>query len=437
MMIYENPAHLLQELIRFDTTNPPGNEAPCIAFLDDLLTAGGIETAVLAKDPARPNLLARLPGDGRAPGLLLQGHVDVVTTADQNWAHPPFAGLIEDGYIWGRGALDMKSGVAMMVAALLRLKAEGIPPAGDITFCALADEEAGGDYGAGWLVTEHAERFAGIRYALGEFGGFTLRLGGETYYPIQVAEKLQCRLRLTIKGPAGHGSQPIRGGAMARLGQVLTDLDRKRPPVHLTPVTSMMLDSIAAHSGGSTAVLLRQLTRPRLAAALFNSSGERLRTLEPLFRNTISPTIVRGGEKINVIPGKIALDCDGRMLPGFHPAQFVAEVQDIAGPDIQIEVLHFDPPARDALDMSQFELLAGVLRELDPAGTPIPYMLPAVSDARFFARLGIQPYGFVPLKLPEGFDFMSTIHAADERVPVEAVEFGAEAVFRALQRYGR
>ena len=432
-----DPTQLLQELIRFDTTNPPGNEAACIAYLDDLLRAAGIETQLLAKDPARPNLLARLPGNGRAPGLLLQGHVDVVPTADQRWTHPPFAGVLEDGYIWGRGALDMKAGVTMLVAALLRLKASGVTPAGDITLCLLADEEAGGEYGAGWLVSEHPEQFAGIQYSLGEFGGFTMRLGGTTFYPIQVAEKLQCRLRLTIEGPAGHGSQPVRGGAMARLGRVLADLDQKQPPIHITPVTRLMLESLAEHSSGATAFALRQLLRPRLAAPLLDAAGERLRTLEPLLRNTISPTIVRGGTKINVIPGKITLDCDGRMLPGFTPAQMVAEVKDIIGDDVQIDVLHYDPPASGALDLSQFELLAGVLRELDPAGVPIPYMLPAVSDARYFARLGIQPYGFVPLSLPPDFNFMATIHAADERVPVAALNFGVEAVTMVLERYGR
>ncbi len=436
MNLHPNPSHLLQELIRFDTTNPPGSEAAIINFLLDLLSQAGIQTQIVAKDPRRPNLIARLPGDGRSPGLLLQGHVDVVTTAGQKWSHPPFAGLLQDGYIWGRGALDMKGGVAMMVTALLRLKAEGITPAGDITLCLLADEEAGGVYGARFLVEEHPQLFDGIKYALGEFGGFTLHLGGGTFYPIQVAEKLQCQLRLIIEGPAGHGSQPIRGGAMARLGQVLHDLDHKRTPVHITSVTRMMIERVAANTNAPTSLILRQMQQPRLADALLNRLGDRLKLLEPIFRNTISPTIVHGGDKINVIPCLITLDCDGRMLPGFTPDQMVAELQDIVGPDIQIEVLDYDPPISDTLDMALFSMLSKILRELDPQGTPIPYILPAVSDARFFARLGIQHYGFVPLKLPPDFNFNATIHAADERVPQEAIHFGAHALFLALQRYG-
>ncbi len=435
--IYEQPEQLLRTLIRFDTTNPPGNEAACIGYLANLFQEAGIETMLVAKDAQRPNLIARLPGDGSAPGLLLQGHVDVVTTAGQQWTHPPFEGRIEEGYIWGRGALDMKSGVVMMVCAMLRMQAEGITPAGDILLCLLVDEEAGGDYGARYLVEEHAHLFAGVKYALGEFGGASMIIGGQKFYPIQLAEKLQCQMRLTVRGPAGHGSMPISGGAMARLGQVLHDLDRKRMPLHITPVSKMMIEGLAKNTDGSTSLILRQLLRPRLADALLAHTGDRLAALAPLLRNTASPTIVRGGEKINVIPCEITLDLDGRMLPGFTPEQMVGEVQAIVGPDVDIEVLAYDPPSGPDLDMTLFSMLAGILRQLDPEGVPLPYMLPAVSDARFFTRLGIQHYGFTPMKLPSDFNFTATVHAADERIPVEALQFGTEAMFTAVQRYGR
>jgi len=184
-------------------------------------------------------------------------------------------------------------------------------------------------------------------------------------------------------------------------------------------------------------LILRQLLRPRLAEALLNNTGERLKPFFPLLRNTVSPTIVRGGEKINVIPCEITLDLDGRMLPGFTPEIMVKEVQAIVGQDIKVEVLEYDPPDDGRLDMTLFNMLTGVLRTLDPDGVPLPYMLPAVSDARFFARLDIQHYGFTPLNLPPDFNFMATVHAADERVPVEALQFGTEAMFMALQRYGR
>ena len=191
-MIHERPAELLQELIRFDTTNPPGNEAACVDYVRGLLEEAGIETETYAADRARPNLVARLRGEDSSSPLLLQGHVDVVTTANQQWTHPPFEGRLVDGWVWGRGALDMKGAVAMMVAAVLRAKHERARLPRDVVLVVLSDEEGGGDLGARFLVERHPELFTGMRYALGEFGGFTLGLGGRRFYPIQVAEKQIC-----------------------------------------------------------------------------------------------------------------------------------------------------------------------------------------------------------------------------------------------------
>jgi len=424
---------LLQELLRFDTTNPPGNETACIEFVRSRLEDAGCETELHAKDPARPNLVSRLRG-GDAPPLLLQGHVDVVTTAGQDWRHPPFAGAIEDGYIWGRGAHDMKAGVAMLVDAFLRAKREGVQLPGDVLLVVLADEEAGGDLGARFLVEERTELFAGMRYALGEFGGFTLHLGGKRFYPIQVAEKQICWLKATIRGPGGHGAFVQRGGAVARLGKLLCDLDRKRLPVHVTPVVREFVERIAAELPRKDAIVLRSLLKPRLTDAALRLLGDNAATTEPMLRNTVNATIVRGGEKINVVPSKIVVELDGRALPGFTPDQLIAEVQTIAGDDIELELVRHDPgPA--APDLGLFNTLAGVIRELDPGGIPVPLLQIGVTDARFFGRVGIQNYGFLPLRLPEDFIFTRSIHAADERVPVAAVEFGAEAVFRAIQRF--
>jgi len=433
---YEQPAQLLQTLIRCDSTNPTSDETECIQTLDAVLKQGGFDTTIVAKDPNRPNLIARLPGEGRAPGLLLQGHVDVVPTTDQAWSVPPFAGLERDGYIWGRGAIDMKSGVAMMVCAMLRLKAERVRPAGDVTLCLLADEEAGGEYGAGYLVSEQAHLFEGCRYSMGEFGGFPLHIGGTKFYPIQISEKVPCTLRLTLTGPGGHGSMPVRGGAMARLGQVLTALDRKRTPIHVTPIAKSMIAGLADGVQTPIRQVLRLLLNPRLAGLALRAMGARLGIVEPLLRNTISPNVVRGGTKINVIPAGITLDLDTRLLPGFGPEQMVQEVREIVGPDIEIEVLRCGPPLPPTPDLSQFPLLAGVLRELDPDGQPLPYMIPATTDARFFSQLGIQNYGFTPMNLPPDFKFTQLVHAADERIPVDAMQFGTTAIYNALCRYG-
>lgn len=433
--IYQHPAELLQNLLRFDTTNPPGNEAACIAYIDDLLKSLGIETTLLEKAPGRPNLVARLKGDGNAPPLLLQGHVDVVTTADQDWTRPPFDGEIVEGFLWGRGALDMKGGVAMMLAAFMRAKAENLSLPGDVILCLMSDEEAGGEQGAKFLVEEHPALFADVRYALGEFGGFTLYIGGKRFYPIMVAEKQICWLKATVTGPGGHGSMPLRGGATAKLARMLNKLDRSRLPVHITPVAQQMFGTIADQLRFPTSTLLRQLLNSAMTDQILNILGERGRLFDPLLHNTASPTIIRGGDKINVIPGAVTVELDGRLLPGYTPDDMTAELQALLGDDVKLEVLRHDPgPA--APDMGLFDTLAGILKEADPDGIPLPLLLSGVTDGRYFAQLGIQTYGFLPMQLPDDFNFSQTIHAADERIPVAAVDFGTNAVYMALQRFG-
>jgi acetylornithine deacetylase/succinyl-diaminopimelate desuccinylase-like protein len=429
------PAEILQNLIQFDTTNPPGNEYLAINWARDLLADAGIESTLLAKDPQRPNLIARIKGNGSAPPLLLQGHVDVVTTAGQDWKYPPFGGEIHDGYIWGRGALDMKSGVAMMMAAFLKAHQEKVPLPGDVILCLLADEEAGGDFGAKFLVEEHPEQFEGVRFAFGEFGGFTMEIAGETFYPIMVAEKQVCWLRITLRGPAGHGSMVHRGGAMARLGQVLQTLDQNMLPVHITPPVRQMVSMMAEGVSFPTNLILKQLLNPALSDQVLGLMGEAGKTFLPLFHNTVNATIVYGGDKVNVIPSEISLELDGRLLPGYKPEQMLAELSNLLGSDLEIEVVRHDSGPTEA-DMALFDTLAGILKEKDPNGHPIPLVLMGVTDARFFSQLGIQTYGFLPMTLPNEFKFTSVVHAADERIPVEAMDFGTQAIFEALQRFG-
>lgn len=427
------PAALLQRLIQFDTTNPPGNEAACITFIRDLLAQAGIASQTFARTPARPNLIARLPGQGNAAPLLLYGHVDVVTTENQPWTHPPFEAKIVDDFIWGRGALDMKGGVAMMLAAFLRAKRDNLPLPGDLILAIVSDEEAGGDEGAKFLVENHAEHFQGIRYAIGEFGGFSLTVGKRRFYPIQVTEKQICWLRATVRGQGGHGSVPVRGGAMAGLAALLARLDRHPLPVHITPVAKMMIDAMGAAMGGLGGRLIGQLGNPSLAGPVLSLLGERGRTFSPILRNTVSPTILHGSSKINVIPNEVSVELDGRMLPGFKPEQMIAELQQVAGQHVQLDLVRHDPGPGDP-DMGWFDTLAGILREADPDGVPVPLLLAGVTDGRYFSRLGIQTYGFLPMPLPTDFSFASVIHGPDERIPVDALEFGTRAIVKAVQR---
>jgi acetylornithine deacetylase/succinyl-diaminopimelate desuccinylase-like protein len=427
------PAELAQRLIRFDTTNPPGNEAECVDFLRGLLEDAGIETQIYAKVPERPNLVARIEG-GAEPPLLLQGHVDVVTTAGQRWARPPFGGEVVDGYVWGRGAVDMKGPVAMLVSAFLRAEREGIGLPGDVILAVLADEEAGGDVGARFLAQEHPDVFEGVRFALSEFGGFSLEISGRRFYPIQVAEKQICWLKATVRGKGGHGAFVNRGGTMARLGRMLRDLDRRRTPIHVTPVAREYIERVARALPRPKRDVLLLTLKPRLADRALHLMGEQGRQLEPTLRNTVNATVVRASEKVNVVPSTVELELDARALPGFTPDQVMDEVRDLIGDDIELELVRHDP-GPPAPDLGLFDMLAGVLRELDPDAIPVPLVQPGVTDARFFAPLGIQTYGFVPLRVPPDFEFLHLVHAADERVPVSALEFGSEAIFRALQRF--
>ena len=428
------PAELLQQLIRFDTTNPPGNEAECVAFVRGVLEDAGCETQSYARDPARPNLVARVAGAGRSPPLLIQGHVDVVTTSGQDWQHPPFSGDITNGEVWGRGAIDMKGPMAMYISAFVRAARGALELPGDVILVVLADEENGGDFGAKFLVEEHPKLFEGVSYALGEAGGVSQTIAGTRFYPIQVTEKQICWLKAIVRGPGGHGAMIHRGGTLARLGRLLTDLDRKRMPIHVTPIVRTMIETIARRLDRPKRDLALQLLRPAVADRVLPKLGENGRTIEGLLRNTINATIVRGGEKVNVVPAQIDLELDGRLLPGFTPDDLIAEAHALVGHDIELELIRHDAGPAEP-DYTHLDMLGGVLRELDPDGVPMPLLQGGVTDARFFSRLGIQTYGFMPLRLADDFPLLRLVHAADERIPVEALEFGTEAVSRALQRF--
>jgi acetylornithine deacetylase/succinyl-diaminopimelate desuccinylase-like protein len=428
-----DPVELLRELIRFDTTNPPGNEEACIAFVEGLLREHGIESERYEKVPGRPNLIARHAGTNGGPPLLLQGHVDVVTTAGQGWTRPPFGADIADGYVWGRGALDMKGGVAMLISAFVAAHDAGSPT--PLVLCVLADEENGGDMGARFLAEEHPQALGGARHALGEFGGATLWIAGKRFYPIQVAEKQMCWMRATVRGRGGHGALGVKGGAMRRLGDVLRTLDRKQPPVHITPIVEQWVTGLAEALPKPQSLVLHRLLDPRTADLAVRALGRRGQIFGRVIRNTASATIVRGGEKINVIPAEIELQIDGRLLPGFTPDDLVRELHDLVGDDVEFEVLRHDPGPPDP-DLTFFEPLREIIRELDPDGVPVPMLQAGVTDARFFTRAGVQTYGFLPLRLPEEFEPLPLIHSADERVPADALAFGVEAISRAIARYG-
>jgi acetylornithine deacetylase/succinyl-diaminopimelate desuccinylase-like protein len=430
-----DPVELLRALIRFDTSNPPGNERPCLEYLADLLREAGVEPRFVAQDADRPNLVARLPGRGDSPPLLLYGHVDVVPANPGEWRYPPFGGELADGEVWGRGALDMKGGVAMLVAVVLRAAAERLEPAGDLLLALASDEETGSELGAKFLVDEHADLFDGVRYGLGEIGGFTEWVGERRLYPIQVAEKQRCLVRATIRGAGGHPSTVVRKTAAGKLGRFLTALEKRRLPVHVTPVVRAMLDAMTGALPVHQRLALRPLAMPRLTDRLLDLFGKDAASLDPLLHNTATPTVVRGGASTNVIPTEITVDLDGRLVPGQSPSDLVRELEALVPGVATYEVVREEPAVTAAPDLALFPMLAEIIREREPGGTPMPTLIPGYTDARHFARLGIQTYGFLPMRLPPHIT-TALIHAPDERVPAEAVRWGADCLWEAVRRYG-
>ncbi|MBU0993431.1 MAG: M20/M25/M40 family metallo-hydrolase [Proteobacteria bacterium] len=433
MAIFKNPADLLKALIRFDTSNPPGNEKECILFIKKIFDKNGFETSLYAQNERRPNLIARLKGRGSAPPFLMYGHVDVVPAKDDGWKYPPFEGALADDYLWGRGALDMKGGIAMMISALLRTKEEGVKPSGDIIFSALSDEESGGNAGAKYLVENHPGQFEHVKYAIGEFGGFPVFVGKKRLYLIQIGEKQICWIKGKVTGRSGHAAHRIKDSAAAKLGRMLSTLGKKRLSVHIPKITRDMVTAMADNLPLHQAFFLKFLLNPLFTNLCIDMLGERGDLFDPLFHHNANVTIINGGEKINVVPSEIHFQIDGRILPGYQPDDLISEIKHLTKVDMDLEVARYEPCSSE-IDLTHFEMLADILREKDPGCIPIPFLMPAMTGARFFSRLGIQTYGFTPMNLPKGFEFAKLVHSENERIPVRCLEFGTQAIFSLIQR---
>ena len=428
------PLEITQSLIRLKTINPPGDEAVAQQYLRDLLEQAGVSVEMIEAAPGRPNLITRLQGSGEKPPLLFYGHTDVVGVAGQQWQFPPFDAVVEDGVLYGRGALDMKAGVAMLVHSLLRAAEDGVQPAGDIVLTIVADEETGGEVGMQYLLREHPQIFADVRHAIGEFGGFPLYVAGRKFYRIGVSQKQYARIRLTFRAAGGHGSLPAGETVMGVLGTALAKLDAYKMPYHKTPLAEQIVHTLSQNLDGDIAQALLDLLDP----ATFDDALTRIpdaARFESLFRDTANPTIVSAGGKFNVIPSQAVVDIDARILPGRTAEDVVRELRRLLGNDVEIEIVAAGPKTKPEVDYTLFDLLADLLREYDPAGIPVPYLFNESPDGRLLEDHGIQNYGFLPMNLPPEIDLPSLIHGEDECVPVSAIQFGADILFDLISRY--
>lgn len=434
-MSIPTPLEIARRLIRFQTVNPPGDELPAQEYLRELLESARFDVHNHTLQADRPNLVTKLDGSGDKPPLLLYGHVDVVGVEGQAWDVPPFEGVVMDELLYGRGALDMKAGVAMMVHSLLRAKLDGVKPSGDILLLLVVDEETGGDAGMQFLLEEHREVFNEVKYAIGEFGGFPLYAFDRKFYRIGVSQKQYAHIQLRFTAPGGHGSLPARDTVLSKLGAALDRLDRMVMPYHKTDLSEQIIRSMCRALPHPAQDILQALLDPETFDTALASIGQGSERFESLFRDTANATIVHSGEKFNVIPSEALVEVDGRILPGRSTEDMLVELRRVLGEEVEIQVLASGPLTKPEVDYELFEMLAGILKELDREGVPIPYLFNESPDGRLLEAHGIQNYGFLPMDLPPELDLPSLIHAANERVPVEAVAFGEEALFRLIRRY--
>jgi acetylornithine deacetylase/succinyl-diaminopimelate desuccinylase-like protein len=432
---------LASDLIAIDTTNlgdpdVPGTERAAAEYVAAKLAEVGYElTYVESGARGRGNVIARLPGADPSRGaLLVHGHLDVVPADASEWTIHPFSGEVSDGYVWGRGAVDMKGMVAMTLAVARRFRREGVVPPRDLVFAFLADEEAGGILGARWLVEHRPDLFEGVTEAISEVGGFSVTLPGRRTgggasadpvraYLVETAEKGSMWLRLTARGTAGHGAMLHDDNAIVKLAAAVARLDAHRFPLILTDPVREFLEGVADLTGVPFDENDPQAAVDRL--------GNLSRLIGAALRDTANVTLFNAGYRSNVVPSVAEATVDARFLPGREEA-LARELVTVLGPDVEAawDTL---PAVRTSFDGALVDAMARAIAGEDPGARLLPYMLSAGTDAKSFARLGIRHFGFAPLRLPPDLDFTALFHGVDERVPVDALEFGTRVLDRLLR----
>jgi acetylornithine deacetylase/succinyl-diaminopimelate desuccinylase-like protein len=417
-------AALASDLIRIDTSNMGDHSGPgerkAAEHVARLLAEAGLEPKIFESHEKRSSVLARIEGtDPARPALLIHGHLDVVPADAADWRVHPFSGEIAEDCVWGRGAVDMKDMDAIVLAVLRQRLAEGRRPPRDVVVAFLADEEAGGVWGARWLVDNHPDEFEGVTEAIGEVGGFSVTIGGKRLYLLQTAEKGMAWMRLIAQGTAGHGSMINSDNAVTEVAEATARLGRYEWPVRETEAAFAFAREAASALGIGF--------DPKDPGAILGKLGPIAKMVGATLSNTTNPTMLSAGYKVNVIPQVATAQIDGRFLPG-HEEEFFREVDALIGTGVSREQVHHDIAVETSLDGDLVAAMAHALRAEDPDGRMVPYCLSGGTDAKSFSRLGIRCFGFTPLRLPPELDFAGMFHGVDERAPVAALQFGVRVL---------
>ncbi|WP_454138346.1 M20/M25/M40 family metallo-hydrolase [Microbacterium paulum] len=423
-------ARIARDLIRFDTTNygegRAKGEREAAEYVGAFLAELGLDVEYYEPIPRRTNLMARVAGrNPDKPALVLHGHLDVVPAVAGDWSVDPFAGVVRDGLLWGRGAVDMKDMDAMILASVAELLRAGERPERDLVLVFFADEENGGVEGSQLVVRDRPEWFAGATEAISEVGGYSIPVGDRRAYLLQVGEKALVWLRLRARGTAGHGSRFHQDNAVTRLAEAVAALGRAEWPIELTATTRQTVEGLAALCGDGS------LTDPDAVAA---DTGPASGFLRSTFRTTTNPTGLEAGYKHNVIPDAASAAIDVRTLPG-QEDRVLAEIQRIVGDDVVIDIAHRDIGLEVPFSGDLVEAMVAALDRHDPGVPVVPYLMGGGTDNKALAELGIAGYGFAPLRLPDDLDFTGMFHGVDERVPIDALVFGQRVLTDLLRTY--
>ena len=420
---------LCQEMIRIPSVNHgegKGDEKAMAEYVASKLAEVGIKSELIETAPNRVNVVAKVEGaDQSRPGLVLHGHIDVVPVNAADWSVDPFSGVIKDGFIWGRGAVDMKDMDAMILATVRMWQRIGYKPPRNILLAFFADEEAGGDYGSRWLVKHRPEVFAGYSEAVSEVGGFSVTITGEhRLYLIEAAQKGIQWMKLTAKGTAGHGSFINQDNAVTKVADAVARIGNYEWPQLETKTSNVFFRKIAELTGDKY--------DPKNVKPLLHHLGDAVKMLGATISNTANPTMLEAGYKVNVIPQSASAMVDGRFLPG-HENQLQETVRKLAGDDIEIEILTRDIALEVEFAGPLVKAMCDAISGEDSAGIPVPYLMSGGTDNKALHDLGIVGYGFSPLKLPKDLDFFALFHGVDERVPIEGLKFGVRVLYEFLE----